>query len=77
MEKKQTLKQAVAAARAGRLDACRALDGCPACWWPETAFAKLRILKALPRRSEREYSIDDLIAALYVVDPPGIYRYVG
>jgi hypothetical protein len=75
--RKQTLKQAVAAVRAGKIVLRCGLDGCPVGGWPETEQAKLRLAEELPRRSERSYSVDDLISALYVVDFAGRYRYVG
>ena len=76
--KKQTLAQAVALVRTSRglHDVTRCgLGGCPVGGWPETEQAIGRIEEALPLRSERSYTVDNIIGALYEIDHAGRYRY--
>jgi hypothetical protein len=50
------------------------LDGCPVGGWPETQQAMQRLCDELPHRSERTYSVSDVVDALYTVDHADRYR---
>ena len=59
----QTLSSAVQAVTIGRLKV--GLDGLPIGGWPETQQAIRRLTEELPLRSQRSYTVSDLIDALY------------
>lgn len=63
----QTLKQAIAKANRGQISGLGSLNGCPVGGWPETEQAKRQILESLPSRTERKYTLQELIDALYTV----------
>lgn len=68
MQKKQTLDRAMQLIRAGKLRVdLYGLDGCPVGGWPETQQAILRLSDEIPHRSERSYTVYDLIDRLYTV----------
>lgn len=76
--KTQSLKQALRLIRSGRglCDVTRSgLAGCPVGGWAETAQARSRMIDALPVRSARAYSVDDIITALYAEDSAGRWQY--
>ena len=50
------------------------LAGCPVGGWGETDQAMRRLEEDLPRRSERTYSLADVVSALYYVDHADRYR---
>lgn len=74
---KQSLKQALRLTRIPGTDMARAahaLDGCPVGGWGETDQAYRRIREYLPRRSERDYSLDEFVDAAYTIDHADRYR---
>lgn len=76
--RKQSLRQAIQLIRSGRglqeVTRC-GIGGCPVGGWAETEQAMRRVSEELPLRSERSYSVDELISALYYVDAAGRYQY--
>jgi hypothetical protein len=74
--RKQSLKQAIRIIDAGGMgDVLRCgLDGCPEGGWPETKQAILRMCEELPPRSERSYTVYDIIEVFYYVDHADRYR---
>jgi hypothetical protein len=75
--RKQSLKQALKAIRAGKMQGvrCCGLDGCPVGGWPETQQAIRELAGELPHRSERSYTVHELISALFVIDHADRYRW--
>lgn len=81
---KQTLKQAIAIAlspspRNNLAKAATILSGKPEGGWAETAQAKQELLGFLPFKSEREYTMEEFIEAMYKIEggnnkQAGIYR---
>jgi hypothetical protein len=73
----KTLPQALATIRTqptcSLARACQ-LDGLPVGGWGETAQARSRLVEALPWRTDRDYTADDLIAALYAIDSADRYQ---
>lgn len=51
-----------------------ALDGLPEGGWPETAQAIMRLTNELPVRSNRDWSVRDLIKEAFYVDHAMRYR---
>jgi hypothetical protein len=74
----QTLSQAVYLASTNQsrslVLAANALIGCPVGGWPETVQARQRILDELPLRSQRAYTIEQWVDAVYRVDHTDHYR---
>ena len=50
------------------------LIGCPSGGWGETAQARQQVADTLPARSDRSYTVTDLISALYVLDHADRYQ---
>ena len=50
------------------------LIGCPSGGWGETAQARQQVADTLPARSDRSYTVSELISALYVLDHAGRYQ---
>jgi hypothetical protein len=75
---KQSLKQAIYLATSGKSRdlsrASRALDGKPVGGWPETRQARMQLRDDLPLQSQRAYTVDEFISALYTVDSSDRYR---
>jgi hypothetical protein len=69
---KQTLAQAIHLARAGKsralVRAVHALDGKPPGGWGETMQAWREMVGDLPLRSQRDYTADEFVDAVYGVD---------
>jgi hypothetical protein len=59
---------------AGVRSALLGLDGCPVGGWPETRQARSRLGEALPLRSERLYTVGDLVSFAMTVDYADRYR---
>lgn len=53
------------------------LSGCPVGNWPETAQAMRRLSDELPHRHARAYTIEQLVAACYIVDAAGRYQWLN
>jgi hypothetical protein len=70
-------KQNLAAATRDRAitRALGGLTGCPVGGWGETRQAYRRLLDELPRRSERSYTVDELVAKSLRVDSADRYRW--
>lgn len=45
------------------------LGGCPEGGWGETEQARHRIVEVLPHRTERSFTVDEVIDSLYAVNP--------
>lgn len=67
----QTLAQAIHLATSGKSRALRSaaleLEGKPVGGWPETEQALRQLRADLPLQSEREYTVEDFVDALYTV----------
>ena len=76
---KQTLEQAVHLAKTGKskslVIAAKSLLGCPVGGWGQTAQARLQVREELPLRSQRDYTLDEFIAAAYTTNSTD--RYVS
>ncbi len=75
----QTLEQAIHLAKSGKSHELRsaavALEGLPVGGWGETEQARREgVLGQLPLRSQRSYTIDQFISAVYTVDQADRYR---
>ncbi len=70
---RQSLRQTVSLVRSGRLRV-DGLAGCPVGGWAETAQAMRRIEDELPHRSQRSYTLAQIVDALYAVDHADRYR---
>lgn len=72
---KQTLKQALYLARAGKSrplrGAAMALRGLPEGGWAETQAAMREIEERIPARDARSYSVEEFVAGAYSVEGNG------
>lgn len=77
--KKQSLKAMTARiARGAERGVSRALNGLaglPSGGWAETDQATREVVEELPHRSEREYSVHDLISAAMKLDHANRYEW--
>lgn len=72
-QKRETLDQRLSIIRRDGL-IC-GLGGCPIGDWPETRQALARLRDDLPDRDRRDYTLHELVEALYRVDCAGRYRW--
>jgi len=71
--KRESLKTRLAIIRRAGGPRC-GLDGCPVGGWGETQQALRQLAEDLPLKSERTYSVQQVVDALYDVDSAGRYR---
>ena len=75
---KQTLKKALYLVRSGQnrhlAQAASVLSGCPVQPCGETDQAWRQVTDLLPPRSQREYTVDDFVDAVYLVSEANRYR---
>lgn len=74
-QKPETLAKRLALIDSGREPITCGLDGCPAGGWAVTLQARSRLADALPPRSERSYTLTELVDACYVLDHADRYRW--
>ena len=78
MAKLQTLDQAVHLAKSGKSkslsSAACSLLGKPVGGWPETQQAMRELRDELPLRSQREYTVQQFVDAVYITDSADRYR---
>lgn len=72
--KLETLAERLAIFRRNGLPCGNVLEGCPEGGWAETRQAIMRLRDEIPRPDCRDYTIWQLIAALYDVDSADRYR---
>jgi hypothetical protein len=72
--RRESLKQALKIIATGRRNSVWALVGCPDGGWGETMQAWRRVGDDLPHRTERSYTVVQLVEALYVLDHADRYR---
>jgi hypothetical protein len=76
-DRRQTLRTAVRHARTEGHPLCRAVNGlvgCPVGGWGETSQAMGRVREELPHRTERRYTVFDLIGRVLEEGPSGRYQ---
>lgn len=72
--RRESLARCLRLLRSGERRGIAWLHGCPVGGWGETQQARSQMCEELPHRSERSYTIDDVISALYTVDSADRYR---